>query len=360
MSKELLQGTVAMAEAAVMAGCRFFAGYPITPQNEIPEWMSVRMPEVGGVFIQAESEIAAVNMLYGASSTGIRCMTSSSGLGFALKSEGIGGLSAGRLPSVLINVVRGGPSMGNVRPSQADYFSAVKSPCPGGSHTFVVAPHTVQEAVNLVYEAFDIADRYRTPVTVLTDAMVGNVIEAVEMPAMRDISSLPDKSDWKVTMRNKPAREGGALRSIVMGSRDTPELLMQHNIELAEMYAGWEKDEQRHEEFMMDGAEYVITAYGSSARIAKSAVKALRAEGILVGLLRPITLFPFPTYGYKQLAGRSIKKVFVAEMAIPPQFYEDVRLATECAQELVPIVKAGGVVIKTADIVESVKSAIGR
>ena len=275
MSKEFIKGNEAIAEAAVRAGCRFFAGYPITPQNEVPEYLSARLPEVGGHFIQGESEIASVFMVFGVAATGIRSMTSSSGPGFALKSEGISFLAGGRIPAVLVNVSRGGPAIGTIEPAQQDYFSAVHAPAPGGFRCFVIAPQNVQEAADFVYEAFDIADKYRTPVYVLADGMIGNMMEVVELPKMRDLAELPSNDSWRFNKYN----DDGSAR-ILSTYMPMGELMQQKNKEMAEMYEAWEKNEQRWEEYMVDDAEYIVTAYGSSARIAKSAVKELRAEGI--------------------------------------------------------------------------------
>ncbi|NMC56902.1 MAG: hypothetical protein GYA50_06755 [Eubacteriaceae bacterium] len=208
MSKQFIKGNEAIAESAVRAGCRFFAGYPITPQNEIPEYLSSRLPEIGGKFIQGESEIASVFMILGVAATGIRVMTSSSGPGLALKAEGISHLAAGRLPSVIVNIVRGGPATGTIEPAQQDYFSAVHAPAPGGFKCFVLAPQNVQEAADFVYKAFDIADKYRTPVIVLADGMIGNMMEVVELPQMRNIEDLPDKDSWRFNKYN----DDGSIR----------------------------------------------------------------------------------------------------------------------------------------------------
>ncbi len=202
MSKHFIKGNEAIAEAAVRAGCRFYAGYPITPQSEVPEILSVRLPQVGGNFIQGESEIASVYMVYGVAATGIRSMTSSSGPGLALKAEGISFLAAGRIPAVIVNVVRGGPAIGTIMPSQQDYFSATKAPAPGGFRCFVLAPQSVQEVADLVYRAFDYADKYRTPVMVLADGMIGNMMESIELPPMRDLKDLPSKEDWRYNKYN--------------------------------------------------------------------------------------------------------------------------------------------------------------
>lgn len=283
-----------------------FAGYPITPQNEVPEYLSARLPEVGGHFIQGESEIASVFMVFGVAATGIRSMTSSSGPGFALKSEGISFLAGGQIPAVLVNVSRGGPAIGTIEPAQQDYFSAVHAPAPGGFRCFVIAPQNVQEAADFVYEAFDIADKYRTPVYVLADGMIGNMMEVVELPKMRDLAELPSNDSWRFNKYN----DDGSAR-ILSTYMPMGELMQKKNKEMAAMYEAWEKNEQRWEEYMVDDAEYIVTAYGSSARIAKSAVKELRAEGVKVGLIRAITLFPFPKDAFAKLDYAKVKKCFV-------------------------------------------------
>ncbi len=353
MSKEFIKGNEAIAEAAVRAGCRFFAGYPITPQNDIPEYLSKRLFEVGGNFIQGESEVASVNMVFGVAATGIRSMTSSSGPGLALKAEGISNLAGARVPSVVVNVARGGPAIGTILTAQQDYLSATKAPAPGGFKCFVLAPATVQEAADLVYEAFDIADKYRTPVYVLADGMTGNMMEVVELPPMRELSELPSKDDWRV---NKLEQDGN-FRSISSYS-PTAEGLQEMNEASEAMYQQWDKEEQRWEAFMMDDAEYVVTGYGSSGRIAKSAVKELRAQGIKAGLIRPITLVPFPKDAFDQIDYGRIKEIFVAEMSIPAQYADDVRWATKSKLEIISVLTSGGVILETEAIVDAVKERV--
>lgn len=351
MSKQFIKGNEAIAESAVRAGCRFFAGYPITPQNEIPEYLSSRLPEIGGKFIQGESEIASVFMILGVAATGIRVMTSSSGPGLALKAEGISHLAAGRLPSVIVNIVRGGPATGTIEPAQQDYFSAVHAPAPGGFKCFVLAPQNVQEAADFVYKAFDIADKYRTPVIVLADGMIGNMMEVVELPQMRNIEDLPDKDSWRFNKYN----DDGSIR-VLSTYCPTGAMLMAQNKKMKEMYDTWDKQEQQWDEYMLDDAEYVICAYGSSARIAKSAIKELRAEGIKAGLLRPITLVPFPEDSFEKLNYNKIKKMFCAEMSIPGQFIYDVKYHVLGRSEVLPIQTSGGVILETDMIINEVKA----
>jgi 2-oxoglutarate ferredoxin oxidoreductase subunit alpha len=353
MSKHFIKGNEAIAEAAVRAGCRFYAGYPITPQSEVPEILSVRLPEVGGNFIQGESEIASVYMVYGVAATGIRSMTSSSGPGLALKSEGISFLAAGRIPAVIVNVVRGGPAIGTIMPSQQDYFSATKAPAPGGFRCFVLAPQSVQEAADLVYRAFDYADKYRTPVMVLADGMIGNMMESIELPPMRDLKTLPSKEAWRYNKYN----DDGSARVLNTYS-PTAEAQMDKNIKMAQMYEEWDEKEQLWEEYLLEDAEYVLCAYGSSARIAKSAVKELRQENIKAGLIRPITLVPFAKNAFAKLDYGKIKHIFCPEMSIPPQFAEDVRLQVEGRAKITSICTSGGVILDTDIIVNAVKAKI--
>ncbi len=353
MSKEFIKGNEAMAEAAVRGGCRFFAGYPITPQNDIPEYLSKRLFEVGGTFIQGESEIASINMVYGVAATGVRSMTSSSSPGLALKSEGISFIAGSRIPAVIINVARGGPALGTIQGAQQDYFASAKAIAPGGFRCFVVSPSTVQEAADLVYEAFEIADKYRTPVYVLTDGVIGNMMEIVELPPMRDPEEMLSSDAWRITKYNddSSARQFSTYRP-------TGEMLTVDNIAMAELYEEWQEKEQRWEAFMMEDAEVVLTAYGSAGRIAKSAVKELRAQGIKAGLIRPITLFPFPNKAYENINYDKIDKIFVVEMSIPPQFVYDVELATKSQLDYININTSGGVIVETESIVDKVKESM--
>jgi len=351
MSRQFIKGNEAIAEAAVRAGCRFFAGYPITPQNEVPEYLSARLPEVGGKFLQGESEIASIFMVYGVAATGIRAMTSSSGPGLALKSEGISFLAAGRLPSVIVNVARGGPAIGTIEPAQQDYLSAAHSPAPGGFKCFVLAPQNVQEAADFVYNAFDIADKYRTPVIVLADGMIGNMMEVVNLPPMKDIETLPNHDSWRYNKYN----DDGSFRLLSTYS-PKGQMMQEKNKEMQALYQKWDDEEQKWDEYMLDDAEYVICAYGSSARITKSAVKELRAGGIKAGLIRPITLVPFPKDAFEKLNYNKIKKMFCAEMSIPGQFIYDVKLHVLGRSEILPIQTSGGVILETDMIVNEVKA----
>lgn len=355
MEKKFVKGNEAMAEAAVRAGCRFYAGYPITPQNEIPEYLSWRLPEMDGDYIQGESEVAASYMLFGASMTGTRCMTSSSGCGLALKAEGIGYITGARLPAVIINVGRGGPGCGQILPAQADYHSATKAPSNGGAKCFMLAPATVQEAVDLVYEAFDIADKYRCICYVLVDGVIGNMMEGVVYPDMRDLSTLPPKDDWKVTKRNAD----GTPR--VFSSYFEPvELMEEVNLQLTAMYDGWKETESRVEEYRMDGdTEIVLVAYGTSARIAESLVDTLRDEGVQAGLIRPITLFPFPEDSIARLDPKVVKKIITLEMSNPAQLIDDVKAFAPREIPVEHFGRSGGVIMTPEEALRAVRGMIG-
>jgi Pyruvate:ferredoxin oxidoreductase and related 2-oxoacid:ferredoxin oxidoreductases, alpha subunit len=294
--KKLMKGNEAIAEAAIRGGCRFFAGYPITPQNEIPEYMSWRLAEVGGTFIQSESEVAAINMVYGAAGAGGRAMTSSSSPGISLKQEGISYIAGAELPCVIVNMVRSGPGLGGIQPCQGDYFQAVKGGGHGDYHMLVYGPNSVQECMDIIYNAFDKADEYRIPVMILGDGMLGQIMEPVVLPEMKDVSKLPKKA-WATT------GEGvGENRRVVNSLYIQPDELEAINRRIYERYAEMSEKEVRWEEYLVDDAEIVLSAYGTVARIAKSAVNMLRECGIKAGLLRPITLYPFPSAAFLRVA----------------------------------------------------------
>jgi len=353
MKKYFVKGNEAIAEAAVRAGCRFFAGYPITPQNEIPEYLSKRLPELGGAFVQGESEVASSYMIYGAAMTGTRCMTSSSGCGIALKSEGIGYITGANLPVVIVNVGRGGPGLGQILPSQQEYLSATKAPSNGGARCLVLAPSTVQEAVDMVYEAFDLADKYRCICYVLADGVIGNMMEGVVYPEMRDLADLPNKDDWRINKRNAD----GSQR-LLSSWYNSGEELEAENIKHANMYEEWKKTEVRVEEYLIDDAEIVFAAYGTSAKVAKSVIKALRAEGIKAGLIRPKTLFPFPETSFEKLDKNKVKKVICLEMSYPGQLIEDVRAFTDKAIPVEHYGRSGGVILKPEDALRAVRKML--
>ena len=287
--KKLWKGNEAIAEAAVAAGCRYFFGYPITPQNEIPEYLSWRLPEVGGAFIQAESEVSAINMVYGAAGAGARCMTSSSSPGISLKQEGISYIAGAELPCVIVNIMRSGPGLGGIQPAQGDYFQATKGGGHGDYHPIVYAPSSIQEFVDITYSAFDVADKYRCPVMIIGDGMLGQMMEPAEIPPMRDLSTLPDKNDWAA------CGHSDGIPRIINSLRIEADENEEFNNRLFAKYQVITENETKNDDFMLEDAEYVFVAYGSVARICKAAVVELRAQGIKAGLIRPITLYPYPT-----------------------------------------------------------------
>ncbi len=317
MEKRLMTGNEAIAEAAIQAGCRHYFGYPITPQNEIPEYMSRRLPEVGGVYLQAESEVAAINMVFGAAGAGARVMTSSSSPGISLMQEGISYIAAARLPCVLVNIMRGGPGLGGIQPSQSDYFQATKGGGHGDYHMLVLAPHTLQEAVSLTMDAFDLADKYRNPVMVLGDGYMGQMMEPVEFKKKAP-PKLPPK-DW--ALKGAKGRSPNLVKSLYLD----PVVLEKHNLEINLNIQEMVKNEVRVETYRTNDAEVIIAAYGTVARIAKTAIKVLREKGVKAGMIRPITVFPFPYDVFEKMTERT-SKFLVVEMSLG-QMVEDVRLA---------------------------------
>ncbi len=315
--KLLMRGSEAMAEAAIRAGCRFYFGYPITPQSELGEYLARELPKRGGVFLQAESEIAAINMVFGASVTGARAMTSSSSPGISLKQEGISYMAGCELPGVIVNVSRGGPGLGNIAPSESDYFQAVKGGGHGDYRNIVLAPYSVQEAADLCYLAFDLSEKYRNPVMILCSAVVAQMMEPVGFMPQRE----PVDTEMPWTLTGAKGREPRVIRSL----RLSEEELEQHNRHLQEKYATIREKEVRYETKYLEDAELVVVAFGTSARIAGSAVDAAREKGYKVGLLRPVTLFPFPTVALRKLAER-VNKFLVFELN-SGQMVEDVEIA---------------------------------
>jgi len=305
MAKELLKGNIAMAEAAIRAGLEGYFGYPITPQTELLEWMAERMPALGRAFLQAESEVAAINMLYGAACTGARVMTSSSSPGISLMMEGLSYIAGTEVPVVIIDVVRGGPGLGNIAPSQGDYNQIVHGGGHGDYHPIVLAPASVQEAIDLVVLAFDLAEKYRTIVFVMADGNIGQMMEPAELPPMRPIRS--EYPDWAV--RGAMGRERRILSSIYIDPKDEEVT----NYRLMQVWNQIQANEIRYREYFLDDAEYVVIGFGTAGRIALSAVRMARAQGIKVGLLRPITLSPFPIPQIENLVQR-VKGLLVVEM----------------------------------------------
>jgi len=314
--KVLMKGNEALAEGAIAAGCRFYFGYPITPQNEIPEYMARRMPEVGGVFIQSESEVAAINMVFGASACGVRAMTSSSSPGVSLKQEGISYLAGAELPSVIVNIQRGGPGLGNISASQGDYFQATKGGGHGDYRLLVYAPSTVQEAYDLSIKAFEKADQYRNPVMILGDGVLGQMMEplVLKRPRLKAF-----KKPWALT--GCEGRSPNVVKSLYMGEGE----LESRSVALKRKYERMRAAESMCEEFMVEDATLIVSAFGTAARIAKAAVRTARERGAKVGLIRPITLFPFPEAAFARASGTA-SKFLVVEMNLG-QMVEDVRLA---------------------------------
>lgn len=347
----LMKGNEAIAEAAIKAGCRFFFGYPITPQNELPEYMSRHMHAAGGTFLQAESEVAAINMVYGAAGAGARVMTSSSSPGISLKQEGISYIAGAELPCVIVNIVRGGPGLGGIQPGQGDYFQAVKGGGHGDYRLVVLAPANVQEAVDLVAEAFDMADYYRNPVLILGDGILGQMMEPVEF---KEFSGRPlSPKDWATN----GLKNHGMKKNIINSLALDPAELEKHNVRLQKKYRTISDTEQKAEKHLTDDAELIIVAYGSTARIAKTAIATLRAEGHKVGLLRPITLWPFPTQAFEDVLGTA-KQFLTVEMSAG-QMVEDVRLTLNGRRPVEFYGRTGGMIPAPEEIVNKVKQLVG-
>lgn len=325
MALTLMKGSEAIAEAAIRAGARFFFGYPITPQTEIPEYMSARMPEVDGCFLQAESEVAAINMVYGAAATGARVITSSSSPGVSLKQEGISYCAGAQLPCVILNVMRGGPGLGNIQASQGDYFQGVKGGGNGDYHLLTYAPSSVQEAIDIMMFAFEKAEKYRMPVLFLADGIIAQMMEPVEMPEMVDYKVDPEKKPWAATgwKPGDDPEKRAVINSLYIDTED----LAVHNDRLQAIYAEAKKNEQMWECYKCDDAEFVITAFGTVARIAKTAIDEMREEGIKVGLFRPIAVWPYPYEPLLETVKPERVKGILDVEVNEGQMLEDVKLA---------------------------------
>lgn len=347
--KVLMKGNEAIAEAAIRAGCRHYFGYPITPQTELAAYMAKRMPKIGGTFLQAESEIAAINMVYGVASAGFRVMTSSSSPGVSLKQEGISYIAGADLPALIVNVQRGGPGLGGIQPSQSDYFQATKGGGHGDYHLIVLAPASVQEMANMTVKAFDLADRYRMPSMLLADGTMGQMMEPVEFP---EITATEIEKPWAVN-GTQLKREHNIINSLYL----KPDELEKKNFERYEKYAQIEENEVMYESFMMDDAEYCIVAFGIAARVSKNAIMAAREQGIKVGMIRPITLWPFPK---KPLAEAAEKvKGFISVELSMGQMIEDVKLATACKRPVVLCNRTGGMIPEPEQVLDSIKKLAG-
>ncbi|MGI6193291.1 MAG: 3-methyl-2-oxobutanoate dehydrogenase subunit VorB [Christensenellales bacterium] len=348
MAKTLMKGNEAIAEAAILAGCRFYFGYPITPQNQIPEYMSKRMPQVGGTFLQAESEIAAINMVYGAAGAGVRVMTSSSSPGISLKMEGISYLAGAELPAVIVNMVRGGPGLGSIQAAQTDYFQATKGGGHGDYHMPTLAPASIQEACDLVQLAFDLADEYRTPVMLLGDGMIGQMMEPVDL--IQREPRYQQKKDWATTGWEDKSRKRAVINSLYI----EPEALEELNVRLQKRYAQIIENETMFEAYNTENAAIIVYAYGTVARIVKSAIKKCADLGVKVGLVRPITLWPFPVRAvYEAAAQDTVVGLLSVEMSAG-QMVEDVRLAVNGIKPVDFMGKLGASLPTTEEIVEKI------
>lgn len=345
MPRELWKGNEAIAEAALRAGLEAYFGYPITPQTELLEYLSRKMPEMKRVFIQAESEVAAINMVYGAACGGARVMSSSSSPGVSLMQEGMSYIAASEVPAVIVDIMRGGPGLGNIAPTQADYFQLTKGGGHGDYHPIVLAPASVQEAADLMYESFDLAEKYRCIVVVAADGNIGQIMEPVELPAPKQI--VKRDRGWELT------GAVGRKRRIITSLFLKPEEMEQVNLRLQKTLREIEKNEVRYRELMLDDAEYAIVAFGTAARVSQTAAKWARAKGIRVGLFRPISLFPFPYARLAQVA-RKVRALLVVEMSAG-QMLEDVRLATRDSLPVSFFGKMGGTVPFPDDVLPEIE-----
>ncbi len=346
--KVLMKGNEAIAEAAIRAGCRHYFGYPITPQTEIAAYMAKRMPKIGGTFLQAESEIAAINMVYGVASAGLRVMTSSSSPGVSLKGEGLSYLAGADLPALVVNVQRGGPGLGGIQPSQSDYFQATRGAGHGDFRMIVLAPASVQEMAELTVKAFDLADKYRMTSMLLADGTMGQMMEPVALDDLK-ITPMPEKP-WATT-GTKMERKRNIINSLSL----VPEELEQFNFARYEKYAKIEREEARAEEYRMEDAEICVAAFGIASRVSRNAVDAAREMGIKVGLIRPITLWPYPVEAFKRSLS-TVKKYVSVELNMG-QMIEDVRLATECRRPVTLCNRAGGMIPTPEQVLEAIKAA---
>ncbi|MBQ3791813.1 MAG: 3-methyl-2-oxobutanoate dehydrogenase subunit VorB [Clostridia bacterium] len=348
--KVLMKGNEAIAEAAILAGCRHYFGYPITPQTEIAAYMAKRMPKIGGTFLQAESEIAAINMVYGASAAGVRAMTSSSSPGISLKSEGLSYLAGADLPAVVVNAQRGGPGLGGIQPSQSDYFQATRGGGHGDYHMIVLAPSSVQEMAELTVKAFDLADKYRMTAMILADGTTGQMMEPVTFDFT--VPKAPEKP-WATTGTGMK-RPHNVVNSLYL----VPEMLEKTNIERYEKYAKIQESEALAEEYRTEDAEIVLVAYGIAARVSKNAVDEARKNGIRAGLIRPITLWPFPSEVLAKAAG-TCREMISVELSMG-QMIEDVRLATSCRVPVSLVYRAGGMIPLPEQVYDAIVEASKR
>ena len=347
--KVLMKGNEALAESAIRAGCRCFFGYPITPQTEVAAYMAKRMPQIGGTYLQAESEIAAINMVYGATSTGTRAMTSSSSPGISLKAEGISYLAGSDLPAVIINICRGGPGLGGIQPAQSDYNQATKGLAHGDFHILVLAPNCIQEMCDLISDAFDLADTYRMPAMILGDGMLGQMMEPVALPEPHESKIA---KPWAASGTDMQ-RKHNVINSLYIKPDELEKIVMDRYAR----YRHIEENEVRYEELMTEDADIVIVAYGASSRIARNAIMAARAEGIKVGMFRPITLWPFPKKALDRVADTA--KAFLSVELSMGQMIDDVKLAIKCRRPVYLANRTGGMVITPNEILAKIHEIKG-
>ncbi len=351
MAKMLMKGNEAICYAAIEAGCKTFFGYPITPQNEIPEYMAKHLPQVGGTYLQSESEVSAINMIYGGGATGTRLMTSSSSPGIALKQEGISAITGAQIPCLIVSVSRGGPGLGGIQPSQADYYQATRGGGNGDYNHLVYTPMNVQEMADLTQKAFYVADKYRTPVMMLLDGVLGQMMEPVEIEGNKYPETF-DHSDWALDGKYSDRKVKHTVDSFSLDS----ETLEQHNLMLQ---AKWEKikeNEAMYETYNMENAEIALVAYGISSRICKQATALLQEKGIKAGLIRPITVWPFPQEPFKNLP-QSVKAVLVAELSLG-QMIDDVKIAVNGKVPVEFYGRCGGMIFEANEIVQKVEEIL--
>jgi len=349
--KLLMKGNEVIAEAALRAGCRHYFGYPITPQTEVAHYMAKKMPEYGGTFVQAESEVAAINMVYGAASAGARVLTSSSSPGISLKQEGLSYIAGAELPAVVVNIVRCGPGLGGILPAQCDYFQAVKGGGHGDYKMVVLAPSSVQELYELTVEAFNIADRYRIVSMIMGDGILGQMMEAVEFKEKENIEKA--EKNWATT-GTQMKREHNTVTSIYI----QPEVLEKHNQKLQAKFALIQEKETRVESFNCEGADIIVTAFGTVARIVKNVIKMAQKEGIKVGLIRPITLWPFPVSEFEKYA--DVPKAFLSVELNAGQMVEDVKLAVNGKKPVHFYGRMGGMIPTQKEILDKIKEILNK
>lgn len=347
--KVLMKGNEAMAEAAITAGCRHYFGYPITPQTEVAAYMAKRMPKIGGTFLQAESEVAAINMVIGAASAGVKVMTSSSSPGISLKQEGISYLAGCELPALVVNVQRGGPGLGGIQPSQSDYFQACKGGGHGDYHLIVLAPATVQEMYDLTFKGFHLAEKYRMTAMILADGTMGQMMEPVQL------------TDVKIPVIEKPWATNGTKnhegRNVINSLSLLPEELEVWNHRRYDRYALVEKNEVMYEEFMVEDADIVVVAFGIAARVSKNAIVEARNKGIKVGLIRPITLWPFPKEAL--LKASKTAKAFISVELNMGQMIEDVKLSINCSRPVYFVGRTGGMIPSPEEVLAKIEEIGG-